>query len=170
MDFLKTEEKKKFPSAGVLIKQWVSVVFTKSTAAAAAGAVEGKNRKKKRGKKVAPEGCFWVCVGAEKQRFVMKTEHANHPLFRKLLEDAESEYGFDDIDGPIKLPCDVNLFYKVLAEMEISSEEEEEEGGFVCGSCSPFTPTRSRSRPCFRNKVYEYGLLSPSRLLKMNHF
>ena len=48
--------------------------------------------------KVAPEGCFSVYVGSEKQRFVVKTDCANHPLFRKLLEEAELEYG-DNREG-----------------------------------------------------------------------
>lgn len=77
-------------------------------------------RKQKR--QVAPEGCFTVYVGEEKQRFVVRTEFANHPLFKMLLEDAEMEYGFHS-EGPLLLPCDVDLFYKVLAEMESSDED-----------------------------------------------
>ncbi|KAH7528188.1 hypothetical protein FEM48_Zijuj05G0045900 [Ziziphus jujuba var. spinosa] len=77
-------------------------------------------RKQKR--QVAPEGCFSVYVGVQKQRFVVKTELANHPLFKMLLEDAEMEYGFNS-EGPILLPCDVDSFYKVLAEMESGDED-----------------------------------------------
>nr|AMQ09556.1 small auxin up regulated protein [Boehmeria nivea] len=71
-----------------------------------------KKKKKKSANQVAPDGCFSVYVGPEKQRFVVRTEFANHPLFRMLLEEAESEYGYN-CDGPILLPCDVDLFYKV---------------------------------------------------------
>ncbi|KAL4584738.1 hypothetical protein LXL04_009347 [Taraxacum kok-saghyz] len=67
--------------------------------------------------KVEPEGCFPVCVGPVKQRFSVKIKYASHPLFTMLLEDAEREYGYN-FDGPILLPCDVNLFKKVLAEIE----------------------------------------------------
>lgn len=84
--------------------------------------IEGDNEKRKRKIKVAPDGCFSVYVGPEKQRFVIKTEFANHPLFKLLLEDAELEYGFNS-EGPILLPCDVDLFYKVLAEMDSGEEE-----------------------------------------------
>ncbi|KAK1359577.1 auxin-responsive protein SAUR71-like [Heracleum sosnowskyi] len=117
--------------------------------------------------KVAPQGCFWVYVGAEKQRFVIKTTYANHPLFKMLLEDAEMEYGFIS-DGPILLPCDVNLFYKVLAEMD---DQESTNGshlsrskscGFAYGSIASFSPTPTRKG------FGSYGLLTPSRLIKMN--
>ncbi|KAK9276944.1 hypothetical protein L1049_006482 [Liquidambar formosana] len=66
---------------------------------------------------VAPEGCFSVYVGPQKQRFVIKTEYANHPLFKMLLEEAELEYGYNS-EGPLALPCNVDLFCKVLAEMD----------------------------------------------------
>jgi SAUR family protein len=62
-------------------------------------------------------GCFSVYVGPEKQRFVIKTKFVNHPLFRILLEEAESEYGFIS-DGPLVLPCKADLFCKVLLAME----------------------------------------------------
>ncbi|KAA8517303.1 hypothetical protein F0562_017596 [Nyssa sinensis] len=71
---------------------------------------EEENRARKR--RVAPEGCFSVYVGAQKQRFVIKTEYANHPLFKMLLEEAELEYGYNS-EGPLALPCDVDFFYKV---------------------------------------------------------
>ncbi|KAM7464773.1 hypothetical protein LguiA_032894 [Lonicera macranthoides] len=67
-------------------------------------------------RRVAPEGCFSVYVGEEKQRFVIKTEYVNHPLFKLLLEEAESEYGYSS-EGPLVLPCDVQVFVKVLVEM-----------------------------------------------------
>lgn len=66
---------------------------------------------------LVPHGCFSVYVGPDKQRFVIKIECTNHPLFRMLLEEAESEYGFHS-DGPLVLPCDVDVFIKVLFEME----------------------------------------------------
>lgn len=124
--------------------------------------------------KVAPQGCFPVYVGAEKQRFVIKTTHANHPLFKTLLEDAEMEYGFIK-DGPILLPCDVNLFYKVLAEMD---EKESTNGsllsrskscGFAYGSIGSFSPTSTRRKREAMSKGFgSYGLLTPSRLIQKN--
>ncbi|CAK9181468.1 unnamed protein product [Ilex paraguariensis] len=74
-------------------------------------------------------------VGEETERFVIKIEYANHPLFKILLEDAEMEYGFNS-EGPILLPCEVDLFYKVLAEMD--NEEINHGWSFKHSSCSPF--------------------------------
>lgn len=55
----------------------------------------------------------------------MKTDYLNHPLLKMLLEDAEMEYGFD-IQGPIMLPCEVDLFCKVLAEVESGMDGDDE--------------------------------------------
>lgn len=104
---------------------------------------------------VAPEGCFSVYVGPQMQRFVIKTEYVNHPLFKMLLEEAESEYGYSS-QGPIVLPCNVDVFYKVLMEMdeETSTPDQPQPHGCV------FVKQRSRS---------SYHLLSPSRMLAINH-
>lgn len=64
-------------------------------------------------KDIAPEGHFAVYVGADRARFLIKTESVNHPLFRKLLEEAEKEYGFDFV-GPLTLPCEVSLFRGII--------------------------------------------------------
>ncbi|KAE8694282.1 FBD-associated F-box protein [Hibiscus syriacus] len=49
---------------------------------------------------IAPEGCFFVYLGAQRRRFAIKAEIANHPSFQMLLEDAELEYGFSN-EGPL---------------------------------------------------------------------
>lgn len=98
--------------------------------------------------RVAPEGCFSVYVGHGKQRFVVKTEYANHPLFRALLEEAELEYGYNN-GGPLVLPCKVEIFLKVLLEMDSSDE--------VHQGCS------------FARSPSSYRLLGPSRMITMNH-
>ncbi|KAF8390691.1 hypothetical protein HHK36_025218 [Tetracentron sinense] len=97
---------------------------------------------------VAPEGCFSVYVGPQKQRFVLKTKYANHPLFKMLLEEAELEYGYNS-EGPLALPCNVDLFYKVLSEMD--SDKIRQGCNFAKGYGS-------------------YRLLSPSRMVVMNRF
>ncbi|WCJ36306.1 SAUR-like auxin-responsive protein family [Euphorbia peplus] len=107
---------------------------------------------------VAPGGCFSVYVGPQKQRFVIKTEFANHPLFKTLLEDAESEYGFHS-DGPILLPCDVHLFYKVLAEIDKAGDDIVS----PAATCTPMILC-SPMRPVNRG----YRLLSPSRFINLN--
>ncbi|KAB9697089.1 hypothetical protein FH972_027061 [Carpinus fangiana] len=92
---------------------------------------------------VAPEGCFSVYVGPQKQRFVVKAKFANHPLFAMLLEDAESEYG-NSSEGPLLLPCDVDLFNRVLAEMDGSDEMISTPGcSFVKGYGSLIFPHRT---------------------------
>ncbi|EXC31600.1 hypothetical protein L484_008396 [Morus notabilis] len=75
-------------------------------------------RKRRRGGHTAPAGCFWVCVGAHKQRFAIKTEYTKHPLFKKLVEEAEKEYGHRNQLGPLALPCSVHIFYNALIKME----------------------------------------------------
>ncbi|KAK3043215.1 hypothetical protein RJ639_002458 [Escallonia herrerae] len=129
-----------------------------------------KDEKRKTRSQVAPEGCFSVYVGPEKQRFAIKTEYANHPMFQMLLEDAELEYGYNS-EGPITLPCDVDLFYKVLAEMDqgCTGEEIRQGCGFAAyGSCSPFSPSRRLGKSEMAKGYGTYGLLTPSRLIKKN--
>ncbi|XAR64361.1 hypothetical protein NMG60_11024668 [Bertholletia excelsa] len=105
-------------------------------------------------RRVAPDGCFCVYVGPEKQRFVVKTEHANHPLFRMLLEEAESEYGYSS-QGPLALPCNVDIFCKVLLEMDDSFGDK-----VMIQRCCSF-PARTRS---------SFRLLTPSRLVAIDDF
>lgn len=117
---------------------------------------------------VAPDGCFAVYVGPERQRFVVKAKFANHPLFQTLLEDAEVEYGYNS-QGPILLPCEVGMFYHVLAEMDggdgLSNRSTAgENGGVIACSCSPLRLTSYGSR-----NSGGYQVLSPSSMLKLNH-
>ncbi|XP_050257995.1 auxin-responsive protein SAUR71-like [Quercus robur] len=124
------------------------------------------NRKKNR--QVAPEGCFRVYVGPQKHRFVIKTKLVNHPLFAMLLEDAELEYGYKS-EGPLVLPCDVDLFYKVLAEMD-SSEDFSPGCGFAKGYSLILPSPARRCNIVSINKDHDaYSLLSPSNsMIKMN--
>lgn len=122
-------------------KTWHSTTNSRSISAGGANRIN------------CPGGCFSVYVGPEKQRFVLKMEFANHPLFKVLLEDAELEYGFNS-DGPILLPCDVDLFYKVLAEMVNAGDE------IASPTCTPMILCSPVNRG--------YRLVSPSRFLKLN--
>ncbi|KAL9234579.1 hypothetical protein vseg_009435 [Gypsophila vaccaria] len=59
-----------------------------------------------------PKGCLAIKVGQtteEQQRFVVPVVYFNHPLFMKLLKEAEDEYGFDQ-KGTITIPCHVEEF------------------------------------------------------------
>ncbi|KAF8040943.1 hypothetical protein BT93_B2996 [Corymbia citriodora subsp. variegata] len=126
-------------------------------AAAAMECVRGGRRR------VAPEGCFSVYVGPEKQKFVIKTEYANHPLFKALLDEAEAEYGYSS-GGPIELPCDVAVFCRVLMEMD-SADEDEDDTGRIGGLGG------KRRVGCGFNQGYGgYRLLSPSRMITINQF
>ncbi|XP_049349444.1 auxin-responsive protein SAUR50-like [Solanum verrucosum] len=118
---------------------------------------------------IAPEGCFWVYVGPNKEKFVIKTKYANHPLFKKLLEDAEKEYGYSYSQGPILLPCDVDYFYVVLADMVNKKEIDDSIG---CGSCSPlFSPSRRLGNSQMAKGYGSYKSLTPPRSFKrLNSF
>lgn len=60
-----------------------------------------------------PAGHVAVCVGANYTRFVVRATYLNHPVFQKLLIQAEEEYGFSN-HGPIAIPCDEALFEEAL--------------------------------------------------------
>lgn len=66
--------------------------------------------------KGVPKGCMVVMVGHEGEeqleRFVIPIMYINHPLFLRLLKEAEEEYGFHH-DGPITIPCHVDEFRHV---------------------------------------------------------
>ncbi|XP_008791133.2 auxin-induced protein X15-like [Phoenix dactylifera] len=98
---------------------------------------------------IAPEGYFTVYVGSNKERFVIKMECMNHPLFKNLLDEAEMEYGFKS-EGPLELPCDVELFYQVLRGID-----QEMMASPKCG---------------FARSSSGYRIFSPSRLLVMGQF
>ncbi|ONM34973.1 auxin-responsive protein SAUR50 [Zea mays] len=90
----------------------------------------------------SPPGCFSVYVGAERERFVVRAECANHPLFRRLLDDTEREYGYA-AQGPLALPgCDVDSFLDVLWQMERADGANEE----VAAASSPMCGLHSGSK------------------------
>ncbi|KAJ0233277.1 hypothetical protein HA466_0284810 [Hirschfeldia incana] len=109
--------------------------------------------------------CFTVYVGPTKQRIVVKTKLLNHPLFKNLLEAAENEYGYRR-DGPIVLPCEVDFFFNVLADIksDVHGDDYDEDDDDlisppICGFGSPSVR---------RNGSYKL-LRSPS-LFKLNRF
>ncbi|KAG2332968.1 hypothetical protein Bca4012_017412 [Brassica carinata] len=126
-------------------------------------------------KKPPPHGCFTVYVGPTKQRVVVKTKLLNHPLFKNLLEEAETEYGYRR-DGPIVLPCEVDVFFKVLADMKFDGDEydedDDDDDGMInppiCGLGSPYRCGGLESMGVRRSGSYKL-LRSPS-LFKLNRF
>lgn len=67
-----------------------------------------------------PKGCLAVMVGREgeeKKRFVVPVEYLSHPLFQRLLKEAEEEYGFDH-KGAIAIPCCAVEFVAVQCQID----------------------------------------------------
>ncbi|KAG6408805.1 hypothetical protein SASPL_131828 [Salvia splendens] len=60
-----------------------------------------------------PAGHVAVTVGSSRKRFVVRTAYLNHPVFKKLLAQAEEEYGFTN-SGPLAIPCEESLFEEIL--------------------------------------------------------
>ncbi|CAD6235257.1 unnamed protein product [Miscanthus lutarioriparius] len=108
-----------------------------------------------RGRSSSPPGCFSVYVGPERERFVVRAECANHPLFRRLLDDAEREYGYA-AQGPLALPgCDVDAFLDVLWQMENAADADADEE--VAAASSPICGLHSGSK----GRAAGYRMLSP---------
>ncbi|CAI9786775.1 unnamed protein product [Fraxinus pennsylvanica] len=64
-----------------------------------------------------PKGYLAVCVGKELKRFVIPMEYLGHQAFGVLLREAEEEFGFQQ-QGVLKIPCEVELFEKILKLVE----------------------------------------------------
>ncbi|XP_062232878.1 uncharacterized protein LOC133930237 [Phragmites australis] len=65
-----------------------------------------------------PRGCCAVYVGAERRRFVVPTAYMGMPVFRRLLEKAEEEFGFDYHGAGLTIPCDTEAFKYILVVMD----------------------------------------------------
>ncbi|KAI3942526.1 hypothetical protein MKW98_013178 [Papaver atlanticum] len=61
-----------------------------------------------------PSGHVAVVVGNSGKRYIVRASHLNHPIFKKLLVQAEEEYGFGNNHGPLAIPCDESLFEEIL--------------------------------------------------------
>ncbi|KAF8711316.1 hypothetical protein HU200_029341 [Digitaria exilis] len=113
----------------------------------------------------AAVGCFSVYVGAGRERFAVPVERANHPLFRRLLDDAERDYRYA-AQGPLALPgCDVAAFLAVMWKMEHDNDEEDGEERIYTLSSSPMCALIPRRRCGVNNggRVEgEYRMLSPT--------
>ncbi|OVA12844.1 Auxin-induced protein [Macleaya cordata] len=60
-----------------------------------------------------PAGHVAITVGSSCRRYVVRATYLNHPVFKKLLVQAEEEYGFTN-QGPLAIPCDELLFEEIL--------------------------------------------------------
>ncbi|KAK9052054.1 hypothetical protein SSX86_028682 [Deinandra increscens subsp. villosa] len=61
------------------------------------------------------KGHFAVYVGETNKRHVIPLSTLDHPLFRELLRWAEEEFGFDNSEGGLKIPCNEDYFEGLIS-------------------------------------------------------
>ncbi|KAI7724430.1 hypothetical protein M8C21_017273 [Ambrosia artemisiifolia] len=61
------------------------------------------------------KGHFAVYVGETHRRYVIPISTLDHPLFRELLHWAEEEFGFDNSEGGLKIPCNEDYFEGLIS-------------------------------------------------------
>lgn len=61
------------------------------------------------------KGHFAVYVGETNKRYVIPLSTLDHPLFRELLHWAEEEFGFDNSEGGLKIPCNEDYFEGLIS-------------------------------------------------------
>ncbi|KAJ8647936.1 hypothetical protein MRB53_000959 [Persea americana] len=93
-----------------MLRRWRAKAARAAAAAAASGNLSGKIPAD------VPAGHVAVCVGTNSRRFVVRATQLNHPVFKKLLLEAEEEYGFAN-SGPLAIPCDESIFEEILRFM-----------------------------------------------------
>nr|GME10678.1 auxin-responsive protein SAUR61-like isoform X1 [Ipomoea batatas]GME16653.1 auxin-responsive protein SAUR61-like isoform X1 [Ipomoea batatas] len=74
-----------------------------------------------------PRGSLAVYVGPELRRFIIPTSYLGDPLFKKLLEKVEEEFGFDH-SGALTIPCETETFKYLLKCMENHQREHSSAG------------------------------------------
>ncbi|KAJ4821810.1 hypothetical protein Tsubulata_034227 [Turnera subulata] len=77
-----------------------------------------------------PAGHVAVCVGSSCTRFVVRATYLNHPIFKKLLVQAEEEYGFAN-QGPLAIPCEESVFEEVIRYISRSDQSGKDSTRFV---------------------------------------
>ncbi|KAF5205528.1 Auxin-responsive protein saur50 [Thalictrum thalictroides] len=78
-----------------------------------------------------PSGHVAVSVGTSGKRFVVRATYLNHPVFKKLLVQAEEVYGFGNQQGPLSIPCDETLFEDILRYLSRSDSKNSSSARFV---------------------------------------
>ncbi|CAI9104659.1 OLC1v1003382C1 [Oldenlandia corymbosa var. corymbosa] len=72
-----------------------------------------------------PSGHVAINVGigtSSRRRFVVPARYLNHPVFKRLLVEAEEEYGFAH-QGPLMIPCDVSVFEEALRFVSLADSK-----------------------------------------------
>ncbi|KAL8229463.1 hypothetical protein R6Q57_014363 [Mikania cordata] len=73
-----------------------------------------------------PAGHVAICVGANCRRFIVRVTYLNHPIFQKILKEAEEEYGFTNF-GPLMIPCEESEFegiIRFLTQLEFENRKK----------------------------------------------
>ena len=65
-----------------------------------------------------PKGHFVVYVGEAEKRFVVPISYLKHPLFQKLLDRAEEEYGFSHGMDGIRVPSSEQAFQSLMHQLK----------------------------------------------------
>ncbi|XP_048568495.1 auxin-responsive protein SAUR50-like [Triticum urartu] len=116
---------------------------------------------------VAP-GCFSVYVGPERERFEVRADRADHPLFRRLLDDAEQEYGYA-AQGPLALPCAVDAFLDVLWHMD-HDVHDDDDGEVAAAPSSPICGLQRAGSGNGKVRPAGYRVLSPAKSTSPSFF
>lgn len=67
-----------------------------------------------------PKGHFAVYVGEmQRKRFVVPLSYLNEPLFRDLLSKAEEEFGFNQPNGGLNIPCKEETFIALTSRLNM---------------------------------------------------
>nr|AGQ56868.1 SAUR family protein 39 [Morus alba] len=77
-----------------------------------------------------PAGHLAVCVGSSSRRFIVRATYMNHPMFKKLLVQAEEEYGFASYNGPLSIPCVDEAFFEEV--LRVVSRSDSSNSGRFC--------------------------------------
>lgn len=70
-----------------------------------------------------PRGHFPVYVGEERRRFVVPLHFLQNPVFQKLLQSAEEEFGFEHKMGLI-IPCEEAVFRSLASRIHHGSSKQ----------------------------------------------
>ncbi|CAN0926373.1 Auxin-responsive protein SAUR50 [Linum grandiflorum] len=68
-----------------------------------------------------PPGHLPVMVGEAGKRFVIKADHLNHPILRKLLDQAYEEHGHNN-NGLLSIPCDEPSFRDIIHSLTVGAK------------------------------------------------
>ncbi|KAI4376086.1 hypothetical protein MLD38_013880 [Melastoma candidum] len=90
-----------------------------------------------------PVGHVAVYVGSNRKRYVVRATYLNHPTFKRVLAEAEEEFGFP-AEGPLVIPCEESLFEDILASLASRSTTHNKKQGGVGQRCSSHVGIRGR--------------------------